>query len=190
MLWAGFPRKVGEEATDGPDSESDLGAVVMAVTVEESRRRVGAASHRGPQRKCRGKERGDMRNGRRWEDVWASSLVTWDRLIHAGKGMLNETCVCDSSRDGTLIKPGCTHFSSKATYTHRHTHIHVWASSTSPLCSFQKLLACWQKVFFSMFVAVNFVSSWGGEMFCSCIVIWLCTLVLTAELHACRQLHR
>lgn len=36
----------GKEAADGPDSESDLVAVLMVVAVVV-RRRVGATSHRG-----------------------------------------------------------------------------------------------------------------------------------------------
>lgn len=49
------------------------------------------------------------------------SLVTRDRLIHTGKGMLNESWVCDSTRGVhcTLVKLSCTSFSFKGnTGTH------------------------------------------------------------------------
>lgn len=86
----------------------------------------GGTSQRGTE----SEEKQDPRNGKKGrEDMWVSSLVTWDRLIHIGKGMLNESGDCDSTTgtDCTLIKRSCIHFPSEATLAHTQTHtsIHV-----------------------------------------------------------------
>lgn len=124
------------------------------------------------------------------EDMWVSSSVTWDRLIHIGKGMLNESGACDSTTgtDCTLIKRSCIYFPSKATLAHTQTHTSIHVRNQCHILSLLllKLVSLLPKILF----LVNVVSSRGAEMFCYCIVTWLCTWVFAAEPGAHKQLCR
>lgn len=103
--------------------------------------------------------------GKGREDMWVSSSVTRDRLIHIGKGMLNESGACDSTTgtDCTLIKRSCIHFPSKATLAHTQTHTGIHVRNQCHILSLLllKLVSLLPKVLF----LVNVVSSRGAEMF-------------------------
>lgn len=145
----------------------------------------GGTSQRGTE----SEEKQDPRNGKKGrEDMWASSLVTWDRLIHIGKGMLNESGDCDSTTgtDCTLIKRSCIHFPSEATLAHTQTHTSIHVRNQCHILSLLllKLVSLLPKILFP----VKVVSSRGAEMCCYCIVTWLCTWVFAAEPGAHKQL--